>query len=423
MRLFLRVFWLGLIWAVTSIGWLTLGGVMSQRTSEQESQLHGKVADLWGAAQRQQAPELRFVWETRRQVTEQVKDQETGRVVEKQRTVIDRHEERVHLAASDIDVRLTLDQRRKGLLWFPLYDVDFTGTYAYTHHAENAGKLMIAFPFPDASGLYDDFQFMVDGQANPGLQPQNGGVVETIWVEPGQALTLTVGYRSRGMGAWTYQPSNDVAALNNFSLEMITDFEDIDFPAYTLSPSGKSREDGGWKLAWDFDRVITGHGIGMVMPQRIQPGPLAERMSFSAPISLGFFFLMIFVVSVLKRIDIHPINYMMIAGAFFAFHLLFGYSADHLPVEAAFGLASVVSVLLVVSYLRLVVSDRFAFGPVAIAQLIYLVGFSLAHFWDGYTGLTVTVLSVLTLFVLMQLTGRVDWEAEFKKARHQITTG
>ena len=76
--------------------------------------------------------------------------------------------------------------------------------------------------------------------------------------------------------------------------------------------------------------------------------------------------------------------------------------------------------VLVVSYLRLVVDSRFAFGPATAAQLIYLIGFSLAHFWEGFTGLTVTVLSIVTLFVLMQLTGRVNWEAEFNKARRPL---
>jgi inner membrane protein involved in colicin E2 resistance len=36
---------------------------------------------------------------------------------------------------------------------------------------------------------------------------------------------------------------------------------------------------------------------------------------------------------------------------------LFAYSADHLPVEWAFAISSLVSVFLVVSYLRLVVSE------------------------------------------------------------------
>jgi len=155
----------------------------------------------------------------------------------------------------------------------------------------------------------------------------------------------------------------------------------------------------------------------------VQPGELATEMSVSAPVSLLFFFVVIYVLSVLRGIDIHPLNYLLIAGAFFAFHLLFAYSADRLPVEQAFGLASVVSVVLVVSYLRLVVSTRFALVEAGIAQLVYLVCFSMAHFWEGYTGLTVTVLSILTLFLVMQLTGRIQWsEVLGKKDAAKVPT-
>ena len=97
------------------------------------------------------------------------------------------------------------------------------------------------------------------------------------------------------------------------------------------------------------------------------------------------------------------------------FHLLFAYSVDHLHIVPAFVLSSLLSMVLVVSYLRLVVSSRFAFVEAALAQLVYLVGFSLAYFWEGFTGLTVTVLSILTLFVLMQLTGRVKWSEVFAR--------
>jgi inner membrane protein involved in colicin E2 resistance len=84
-----------------------------------------------------------------------------------------------------------------------------------------------------------------------------------------------------------------------------------------------------------------------------------------------------------------------------------------LPVETAFILSSAVSVGLVVSYLRLVVGSRFALLEAGMAQLLYQVGFSTAHFFDGYTGLSITVLVVLTLFLLMQLTGRLSWSAVF----------
>ena len=149
--------------------------------------------------------------------------------------------------------------------------------------------------------------------------------------------------------------------------------------------------------------------IGMVMPERVQPGELGAKLSASAPISLGFFTVVLYVITFLRGYRVHPIHYAFIGAAFFSFHLLFAYTADHLPVEWAFSIASATSVFLVVSYMRLVVSNRFAFGPVAIAQLIYVVGFSIAHFFTGFTGLAITLLGILTLFWLMQTTGRIDW--------------
>ena len=211
------------------------------------------------------------------------------------------------------------------------------------------------------------------------------------------------------MDEWIYTPDTGVANLENFTLRMKTDFETIDFPTQSMSPSTKEQTDDGWMLVWQFNQVVTGHRVGMLTPKRLQPGELASSLSFSAPISLFFFFLILFVLGTMRKIDIHPINYLLLSGAFFAFHLLFGYMVDHLHVVTAFAISSAVSIFLVTTYLRLVVSARFACVEAALAQLVYLVGFSMAHFWDGFTGLTVSVLSTLTLFLIMQLTGRINW--------------
>jgi len=49
-----------------------------------------------------------------------------------------------------------------------------------------------------------------------------------------------------------------------------------------------------------------------------------------------------------------------------------------------------------------------------LSQLVYLVFFSYAHFWKGFTGLAVTIISIVTLFAIMQLTGRVKWSKQDK---------
>ena len=132
-----------------------------------------------------------------------------------------------------------------------------------------------------------------------------------------------------------------------------------------------------------------------------------------APVSLFFFFFLMFIITTLRNIDLHPMNYFFLAAAFFAFHLLLAYLVDHISIHAAMIISSVVSVALVVSYLRLVVGIRFAALEAGMAQLIYLVIFSYAFFWKGFTGLTITVISVITLFVVMQATGKVKWSEKF----------
>jgi hypothetical protein len=86
---------------------------------------------------------------------------------------------------------------------------------------------------------------------------------------------------------------------------------------------------------------------------------------------------------------------------------------DHISVHAAFATASAVSIFLVVSYLRLVVGLRFAAVEAGGAQLIYLVLFSYAFFLQGFTGLAITIGAIVTLFVAMQMTGRIRWGEKF----------
>jgi len=50
-----------------------------------------------------------------------------------------------------------------------------------------------------------------------------------------------------------------------------------------------------------------------------------------------------------------------------------------------------------------------------LAQLVFLVLFSYAFFFEGFAGLTVTLGAVATLFVLMQTTARVEWSGVFSR--------
>src|SRR5258708_28283264 len=152
----------------------------------------------------------------------------------------------------------------------------------------------------------------------------------------------------------------------------------------------------------------------MEMPEKLQPGPLAGEISLFAPVSLFFFFFLMFIITLMRGIDLHPMNYFFLAAAFFSFHVLLAYLVDHISIHASFIICSAVSLFLVVSYLRLVVGMRFAAGAAAAAQFLYLVLFSYAFFFKGFTGLAVTLGSILTLFAVMQMTGRTRWSERFR---------
>lgn len=236
-------------------------------------------------------------------------------------------------------------------------------------------------------------------------------------VGAGKSVILHAAYRSQGLDLWHYNFGEGISQIRNFSLNMHTNFKDIDFPGQTLSPTAKLETPSGWDLTWSYKNLISGYNLGMKMPEKPQPGPLAGKISLFAPVSLFFFFFLMFIITTVRGIDLHPMNYFFLAAAFFAFHLLLAYLADHISIHLAFVICSAVSIFLVVSYLRLVAGTRFAAVGAGAVQLIYLVIFSYAFFFKGFTGLAITIGSVVTLFVMMQMTGRSKWEERFARLK------
>ena len=409
------------IYMVISLAWVALGGIMTSRSHTYHNRLSTQVAGLWGTRQMQQAPQLEFTWWTMKTVTEEVTDAKTKKTkyVKKSERVLNRLP--VLLDASDIDVGFDLDHRKKGLLWYSTYGIDFNGDYGYVHAEDIPGYLNITYRFPSTQATYEDFKFSVDGQENAKVAPQqtsgSQSLAYQVPVQKGQRVAFSIGYKSRGLDDWRYTFGQDVNRVNQFNLAMTTNFDAIDFPDGSISPSTKSRTADGWDLNWNFTNLISGFDIGMDMPKKINPGPLAAQISLFAPVCLLFFFIWMFVITLLKKIDLHPMNYLFLGAAFFAFHLLFTYTVDRIPVTLAFVISSVVSVLLVVSYLRLAVGIRFAAVEAGLSQVVYLVLFSYAHFYKGWTGLIVTIGSILTLFFIMQLTGRINWTLAFAQSR------
>jgi inner membrane protein CreD len=401
-----RLLAIAFIFFCTSMAWLILGGTIVARSGASAERLRGRVQSVWGAPHVQAAPYAEYKLPAH--YTETVT--EDGRLKMIERTRFDSHSLRP--SASEINVDLKNEYRQKGLLWYSTYKVGFRGDYTFRNPEPQKESMRVYLPLPAAQAVYDDLQFSVGGRAITPLTEKEAAYI-TIEVPPSEAVKLQVSYRSQGLESWRYSFGQEVNPVENFHLRMTTNFRDIDFPDNTLAPSEKREITGGWQLDWAYKNLLSGYAIAMSMPEKLQPGPLASEISFFAPVSLFFFFFLIFIITTLRNIDLHPMNYFFLGAAFFAFHLLLAYLADHLDINASFVICSAVSVLLVVTYLRLAVGMQFAVREAALAQIIYLVLFSYAFFFKGLTGLSITIGAILTLFAVMQMTGRIRWSEKF----------
>ncbi len=384
-----RLFAIIVIFALSAAAWMVLAGSVQIRTTSTDDRLGDEVGGLWGSPQMQEAPEFRYT-------------PTTGA-------------NRLEVASSDISADIALDQRRKGLLWYATYVVDFKAAYGLKNPLKRPIETTMTFTFPDPVGTYDGFAVKVNGREVP--VTYRDGRAKASFVMPSLAsATVTTGYKTNGMERWVYVPSpGGAGVVRDFRLAMVTDFDKIDFPSDGVSPTSRERAADGWNLTWQYESVVSGRPIGLVMPTPLNPGPLVSRITAFAPVSLLFFFAALILLTATNGIRLHPVHYGFLAAAFFAFDLLLAYLADQVDINVAFVIAAVVSVALVVGYLMVVVGRNRALIEIALSQFLFLILFSYSFFFTGFTGLAITVGSVLTLAYFMIKTAHVDWDVVFPK--------
>ncbi len=416
----LRPLLIAVIYLVATFAWFALGTSVVARSGEFDGRLSEQVALLWGGRQTQSAPEL--FWVRERTVTERALEADaTGRAVTRDVTRTVSEQVPIVLDSSRVDVRLGLEHRKKGLLWYDTYGVVLRATYRARNPTGEARAITAHVVFPSDQVQFDNFAFRINGAEAARADGLSKGATARVEVPPGGDVVVELAYDSRGLDTWTYLfAPKGVAQVRDFALTMRTNFEAVDFPAGAMSPSTNRRVDDGWELGWQFANLLTGRQIGMDLPNRPNPGPLAARITYFAPVSLLFFITVMVVLGVLRSQNLHPMHYVFLSAAFFAFHLLLAYLVDHLSIHVSFVIASATSVLLVTSYLRIVTGSHFALARAGLAQVVFLVLFSYAFFFEGYTGLTVTIGAIVTLFVLMQATARVDWTRAFARDASEV---
>lgn len=379
------LFVVGFIYICTAAGWFILGGALTHRSMDRSGTLVHEVKKTWGPELRQSHP---IAWY-------ESPGNATGRSA-------------VSPSMSLVQVDLQYEPKRKGLFWYRTYQAQFEANYEIPNPTPIEQTVYVAFSLPSADGSYNAFTFELEGAGVDQPVLRDGTITQAVVIPAQSVAPLRVAYHARGLSRWDYD-LNGASRVQNFELIMRTDFDSINFAGGTASPTDRSEvKEGGWNLVWDYPDVIGAQSIGMDMPKVLNPGPIASRISFFAPVSLLFFFAVFLIFGAVTGINLHPMNYFFLAAGFFAFQLLFAYTVDLMPIHLCFFLSAAVSLGLVCGYLH-AVGGRQLTRIALPAQFAYMVLFSYSFFFDGLSGLTIAIGAVLTLAVLMVATAKLNW--------------
>ena len=400
----LRFFLIMVIFCAVSVAWLILGATLEYRTRDLTASLSEEINGLWG-------PEA-LVQKAPTQLVEVVRKTDRGEVRE--------WGDPVDPLESSVKADFRHNYRYKGLIWFSTYTVEFAASYTVEGRADGRSPERFVFALPGNAPAFENLAVTLDAEPCDMAEVKNGDRLVVPLPQGAAKHVVAVTYRTQGRDRWLYDLGHgreETAMVKKFALAATTDFAEIDYPKGSASPTPDParKTDGGMTAEWKFENRSTRQQIGIEMPQRANAGPIAGRMAFYAPVSLFFFFTVMFTTVVLRKIPLHPMHYLFISAGFFAFHILLAYLVDKIDIHYAFWICTATSVLLVVNYMWLVIGAKFAVVDVGLAQLVYLTGFSYAFFWTSWTGLTIVIVAVITLAVLMVMTARVDWDEVFRR--------
>ncbi|MBC8185222.1 inner membrane CreD family protein [candidate division KSB1 bacterium] len=402
---------IAIIYILTFTAWMILGVSNLSRTDKSFRTLKNEVISLYGDALIINAPEC---YSKIKKYKQEIID---GKKINKEYFETENYE----LSKSDIEININLDQRKKGNLWFPTFKAKFNGSYEFkvknTKEDKNR-KYYIYTTLGSSNSIYNNIRLSINEKKVSNVIPLIRKKEMEIIPSQDGIVNLAISYECTGMEDLMYYISpnpNDIIQINDFTLKIITDFKNYDFPSSMMSPTEKREIEKGYELFWRLNKSVTGKDIGITIPNKLNPGAIVSRVTFFAPVSLLFFFIVLFVISILLNVNIHPMNYFFLAATFFSFHLMYSYFSDHLNIYLTFVIASFVSLVLTISYLRVFTPKKLSYIYAPLTQSIYLIIFSYSFFFKGMTGVIVTICSVITLFILMQITAKVNWENIFSK--------
>ena len=329
---------IGFIFLGFTIAWMILGTVNAGRTEVQSKVLLKRVQNAYGGPLRITPPQIYY---------EVIKERK-GKVSGFETVSSHKKKEFVDPSRSDVGIDLRLERKKIGNLWFPVFLAVYRGEYEYDIESvpeEFRSQSLFLLPGLNSSeSVYRSIDMKINDVA---VEPLSKLVASTPMELGPEAhsegkIRVAFHYKTTGPDYMLYvlagqQQSSRKAAieedsegnrapvttrltrLDNFNVKLTADFEEFDFPNRTIPPTKREKHNRTNEFSWQFDKTVTGKNIGLIVPKVTNPGDIAARISFFAPISLLFFVVVMIIFGILVRQALHPMHYFFLAATFLSF--------------------------------------------------------------------------------------------------------
>lgn len=422
----LKVLGIGALALLMLIPLLQVQSLVSERNGLRD-QAVAQVASRWGEAQTVGGPLLALPY-VQRWKTDQGWTERTST--------------RLLLPATlSVDATLRTATRAYGIYATPVYtaSIDMSARFETEDlaalrevAAHGAGKLELRLPLSDVRGLREVRAVRVNGQDHR-LQPGNvtAGYATAVVVLDAQLLEAPI----------TLQLSLDLAGTERIqflplgrttNLKLAADWGDPSFTGAFLPVRhevAEQRFDAAWQVLelnrgygqhWDDGELdttrIAASAFGATLYQPASIYQQNERAGKYGVLFIALSFVAFFLFEVLKKLRVHPVQYLLIGVALCTFYLLLLALSEQIGFGPAYALAAAAVALLVGGYAAAVLSTRRA-GVVLGGSLGLVYGLLYGLVVSEQYSLLIGALALLAVIaLLMYLTRRVDWYGEGRAA-------
>ena len=276
----------------------------------------------------------------------------------------------------------------------------------------------------DMTGINDFITIKWNNQeyvANPGIESND--ILETgISFSPdigsgNQEYSFSFDLNLNGSSGLLFSPVGEQTIL-----QLSSDWPDPGFTGNFL-PANREVTDTGFRADWEVlhlnrnfpqqwpgpNQNITGTTFGVDLLLSVDEYQKTMRTAKYAIMFISLTFLTFFMIELLSKKGIHPVQYLLIGFALLIFYTLLLSISEYLVFKTAYLLAAAAIILLITIYSHSVLSDKFKTG-IIFGVLIILYGYLyILMQMQDYALLMGSFGLFIVLALVMYLTRNIDW--------------